>query len=242
MTNTTHITNADLATLQGAEAINETKQMLISVPASGLGPGQWIRVQFYLGDFQVSVVEFKGGKYVAVGGPGFKIPPRPDVRIDFSNNMNVTMRPAAIGWVGFGGGDTQARPGAIALAAQVAEEIAAIVSNPAGHRAIERLATVEAEVRSIRADQEAHKAHTARVEALAEKRLAAIEAHATKAGKPVTGLRLSGVPGHTSTLKIANLELNGVFTGEAKGRIRTVGEANGVEFRLGGGRYERVTI
>ena len=121
--------------------------ILIQHPESS----QTIKVDYWMNDYRVCVADSKGK---AVTGPGFVIPSRPKVKVDYSvesmDDFNPRLIPAAIAWLGVSGDyDSQPAPGTVALAAQVAEKVAAEVSYRNGWRAV-------AEIERVTGDFEQH--------------------------------------------------------------------------------------
>jgi len=112
---------------------------------------QIIKVDFWMNDYRVCVADSKGK---AVTGPGFVIPSRPKVKVDYSvesiDDFSPRLIPAAIAWLGVSGDyGSQPAPGTVALAAQVAEKVATEVNFRYGWRAV-------AEIERVTGDFEQH--------------------------------------------------------------------------------------
>jgi hypothetical protein len=120
------------------------------------GTGQSIRIENRLGDYQIGIVDSQNNH---VSAPGFKVPLAPEARIEFGDDSmagtaesKVTLIPAAISWIGYGGYyRSQAAPGMVAWAAETAEVIAAIVSDPEGIAAVEAVNDAVERVNEYRA-------------------------------------------------------------------------------------------
>lgn len=102
---------------------------------------QGILIKYWGGEYEIGVVDSEG-KHVTA--PGFKVPSSPEARVDYTDIMagtpesKVTLVPAAISWIGYGGYHrSQAAPGMVAWAAETAEVIAAIISDEEGIAAVE---------------------------------------------------------------------------------------------------------
>lgn len=153
--NTTADINITIAQLEDIDG-GASSSMLIPIA----GTDQSVMVEWRMSQYQIGVVDADGDH---VEAPGFKVPWGPEARIAWGQTMmagalsdHITLIPAAISWIGYRGGyQTQAAPGAVAAAAQIAEQIAAVVSAPDGHRALCAISDAEQEITDWRAQHEA---------------------------------------------------------------------------------------
>lgn len=122
---------------------------------------QVVRIDFWMDDFRVCVADANASP---VNGPGFVVPSRPEADTDWGDDPTTRLIPAAIGWLGVRGDyGSQTAPGMIVLAAEVAEQVAAEVSDPASWRAVEVMEEAKRDVaawEAQRIESQEYKAET----------------------------------------------------------------------------------